>query len=193
MSTAGLFSLVIDGLAPELITRFRRAAHKQAFEEWVARRGFPGLGARFSEAYMAPLGLSPRSPKYVQRVMKKWGKYLPYVSPYRDSQHQHMMDLVRSDDGHRVSNKNSTPGLIVTVLKLVGARILNRLSGDQAKYRQQFLRLASSYGRTDREWIENRANELFMVALNARIDAEKEKAVRGRARAARLFAPGEAA
>ncbi len=190
MTAAGIFALVIDGLAPELLIRFRRAAHKQAFNEWVALRGFPGLGARFSANYMGPLGLSPRSPAYVKRVTKNWGKYLPYVSPYRDAR-DHMMDLVRSDDGHKVSNKNNTPGTVVTVLKLVGARILNRLVGDKAKYRRELLRLQSSYGRIDRDWLEKRANDIFTEMLNKRIDAEKERAVRARTRAGKWFAPAE--
>ncbi len=142
---------------------------------------------------MGQLGLSPRSENYVKRVMKVWGKYMPYVSPFRDSKHAHMMNLVTSDAGHKVQNKNNTPGLIVTTLKLVGARILNRLSGDKAKYRKQFVALASSYGKADRDWIETRANELFTEMLNERIDSEKAKAVRSRSRAARMIADTEAA
>lgn len=186
MDVAGIFGLVADGLAPEIITRFRRKAHKQALEEWVQRRGFPGLGARFSSNHMAALGLSERNPAYVKRVLRAWGKYLPYTSPVRRGK-VHMRDLVRSEAGHRIANKNATE-VVRTTLFLSGARVLNLLTGDKAKYRREFLRIASSFGRVDREWIETRANELFMEALNARIDAQAKKTLRARNRLTRLLA-----
>jgi hypothetical protein len=191
MTAAGIIGIVANGLAPDLIKKFRRAAQKQALEEWTQRRGLPGLGSRFSGQSMGALGLSERSPAYVKRVIKKWGKYLPYTSPIRKSGYQHVRDRVRTDAGHRIMNKNKTDE-IRTQLFLSGARVLNLLTGDKVKYRKQFLAIASRFGKADRDWIETRANELFLEAFNARIDSEAAKSLRARNRALRMFAPANA-
>lgn len=189
---SGVMALITSGLAPELVRRFMRKAHKQALGEWAERRGFPGLGSRFSGAHMARLGLSERSPKYVKRVLRTWGKYLPYTSPFKTKPGgvAHMRDLVRREGGTKISTKNKTAD-VTTRMVVSGARILNRLTGDQAKYRREFLRLRSTYGKADRDWIEQRANELFTQFFNAHIDKETEKSIRARGRLAKLLGSGE--
>jgi hypothetical protein len=185
LSVSGIMAAVYDGVMPELIRKLRRKAQKQALEEWAVRRGYPGLGGRFSSNYMGSLGLSERSPSYVKKVIKAWGKYLPYTSPVRKGTHKHMRDLVREDGGHRVANKNGTDE-IVTTLHVNGAKVLNLLTGDKAKYRKEFLRVNGRYGAEDRNWLEQRSNELFNGWFKEYIDAQTAKTVRARGRLAKL-------
>ncbi len=169
-----------------------RGAQQQALREWVTRRTSPSLSDRFKPSAFGIYGFTPRSDKYQRRQIKVLGKPTPYLSPRRRNYGSlakavsnpkasamsilraaqqiakssvHMRDLVRiPGGGYSIQPGGGGARAVTTVLKMPGARILNKGGSRNEPYRKQLLDLTLGGGR-DANWIVHRTNDLIIQAL----------------------------
>ena len=126
------FSAQVDGAALVALGDVRGLAQASGqaaqvtLAEWAGDRA-TGLGARLAGTALARYGFTPRSPRYVDRVRRAFGSYLPYVSPrlrgYKTMKFLH--GLTRPGVGHRVSPGQVSGTAGSAVLTVPAARALN--------------------------------------------------------------------
>lgn len=144
-------------------------AQKQAVLEWskLSPGDRLGLAYRFTPEAFAGLGLTYRSKRYqTQQIKSPLGAATPYVAPYTSlsksgkrvesgSMRQQVLNGGYNADGR------ASHGDAVTTYTVTGARILNQLGANGARYRDEFLNFGAG-GRRDADWIANRTQELLL-------------------------------
>ncbi len=104
--------------------------HRQTLREW-AGDSRNGLGVRLSERAWALYGFTPRSDRYTERLLKVFGKILPYVSPKLKAKGggpytgKFIWNLTKENTGHRVFAGPRHGSVAESILTVRSARGLN--------------------------------------------------------------------
>jgi hypothetical protein len=144
-------------------------AQAQAVLEWskLSAGDRLGLAYRFTPAAIAGLGLTHRSMRYQnQQIKSSLGAPTPYVAPYTSlsksgkrvesgSMRQQVLNGGYNAEGR------ASHGDAVTTYTVTGARILNQLGANGARYRDEFLNFGGG-GQRDADWIAGRTQELLL-------------------------------
>jgi hypothetical protein len=160
-----------DSKRAQTVRRLAKQANRQAWQEFIAgtlpKDPAGGLQLRFSPRAWDILGLTPRGARYERYKQRKLGgRNLPYTSPGRGT---HMRDLLGIQGvGHTLRPERAAGGSVTTVLRLPGARVLNRIRNAtrRAVYRAEFLQL-SGRARAQSDAITARALDLLLALLRA--------------------------
>lgn len=92
-----------------------------------------GLGARLASDAMARFGFHARSSNYTTRVIKAWGKYMPFVSPRRSGYGgvgKFLYSLTVPGKGHTLIDGSRSDSKVEVVLSVPSPRGLNFKAGN---------------------------------------------------------------